>query len=185
MSIEAVDVNRKEVVLPEGFSYHPEGYLWYVLHAEKFADLPNEVIIDGTKFTLKSEFHVTVVHARAIAREISACNQISVLEIENELQELFAEYVTEHEISFIRFEDDLRLAVSAERTSIAARCDVDGIQSFFDLVNERYGLQAPIQPAHVSLYTATGAAVGIDSQEQMESYARLTLPEVQKVLDLI
>jgi hypothetical protein len=46
--------------LPEGYSYHPEGYLWYILPVEGFNELPETVDINGENFKKKSEFHVTV-----------------------------------------------------------------------------------------------------------------------------
>lgn len=58
-----------------------------------------------------------------------------------------------------------------------------GIDGYFDLIEEKFGHRPPSQPAHVSLYTLTGLAVGIDSQEQMESFQKLDLPKVQTVLD--
>jgi hypothetical protein len=172
-------------ILPEGYSYHPEGYLWHVLPVEKFDGLPQEVDVDGQPFGKKSEFHVTVVNARQIAREIAGGDSQKMVELETELQRILGEYVDLTPISLDHFEDDLRLAVSAERVSVAARCAMNGLEGYFAKINEIYGREFPIQPAHVSIYTKTGAAVGIDSVEQMESYKKIELSEVQDVLNRI
>lgn len=176
---------EKQPILPEGYSYHPEGYLWHILPLEKFDDLPEIVEVDGQSFSRKSEFHVTVVNARGIAREIGGGDSQLVSEVEHTLQEILSQYVGETPILFDHFEDDLRLAVSAERESIAARCAMKNLDGYFKRIKEKYGREFLLQPTHVSIYTKTGAAVGIDTTDQMESFKKLDLPIVQKVLDSI
>lgn len=182
--MESVERDRN-VILPEGYAYHPEGYLWHILPEVKFADLPGSVDVEGQMLNKKSEFHVTVANARNIARTIAGEDPQKMAELEIELQQLLSAYIGNTPISFDHFIDDLRLAISHERQSIAARCVVNNLEGYFDLVGSRYGHEFPHQPAHVSIYTKTGAAVGIDSREQMESYTKIDLPEVQSVLDTI
>ncbi|MDO8483285.1 MAG: hypothetical protein Q7S86_05735 [bacterium] len=172
-------------ILPEGYSYHPEGYLWHILPVEKFDALPDAVNVEGQSFGKKSEFHVTVANVRGIAREIAGADLQTVSEIENTLQEILSQYVGETPISFDRFEDDLRLAVSSGRESVAARCVMKNLKGYFERIKERYGREFPLQPTHVSIYTKTGAAVGIDSVEEMESFKKVELPVVRNVLNTI
>ena len=171
--------------MPEGYSYHPDGYLWYVLPTEKFDALPTMVDVDGYSFIKKSEFHVTVANARRIAREITGGDPQKSIELEDALQKILSDYVARTPISFDHFDNDLRLAVSLERKSIAARCVMQNLEEYFEKIKEMYGREFPLQPAHVSIYTKTGAAVGIDSVEQMESFKKIELPTVQKILDSI
>lgn len=180
-----MNIEQGNLMQPEGYLYHPEGYLWRILPVEKFDDLPETVEVDGKSLTKKSEFHVTVVNARRIAQEIAGEDPQKAAEPEEELQKILSEYVGRTPISFDHFEDDLRLAVSAERESIAARCAMNNLEGYFELIKAKYGKEFPLQPAHVSIYTKTGAAVGIDSTEQMESFEKITLPEVQKMLDMM
>lgn len=175
---------ERRAYLPEGFSYYPEGYLWYVLPVEKFHALPETVDVEGMEFAKKSEFHVTIANIRGIARELSETDE-EAEQRKEDLQKLFIDYAHTASIGLVGFEDDLRLAVSSERKSIAVRCKMRGIEGYFDRIKEKYGKVFPVQPAHVSLYTLTGKAVGIDSDEQMESFTKLDLPEVQEVLDSI
>lgn len=176
---------EQSLILPEGYSYHPEGYLWHILPVEKFDGLPESVDVGGQPFDKKSEFHVTVVNARRLAREIADGDPQRVAELETELQQILGEYVDQTPILLDRFVDDLRLATSVDRVSIAARCTMNNIEGYFDLIRAKYGQAFPLQPTHVSIYTKTGAAVGIDSVEQMESYEKIELPEVQNVLNAI
>jgi len=176
---------QKQPILPEGYSYHPEGYLWYILPVEKFDTLPETVEVDGRAFIKKAEFHVTVVNARGIASEIAGPDLRTMADIETNLQKMLAEYVSKTPIEFAHFENDLRLAVSPERMSIAARCAMLNLEGYFAHIKTVYDREFPIQPPHVSIYTSTGAAVGIDSVDQMESFKKIELPAVQEVLSSI
>ncbi|MEK7538978.1 MAG: hypothetical protein AAB552_04010 [Patescibacteria group bacterium] len=164
-------------------AYHsPQGYLWRVLPVEKFVALPATVEVDNIVFAKKSEFHVTVANARGIARAIGGQDIKMVAEVETNLQKMLMEYVHDAPIEMIHFENDFRLAVSPGRMSIAARCVVTNLEGFFHRIKSEYGKDFPVQPPHVSLYTQNGAAVGIDSTEQMESFKKVELPVVQRVL---
>lgn len=171
--------------LPEGYSYHSEGYLWHVLPVEVFSELPETVTVENETLIKKSEFHVTVVNSRAIARDLAGDDLDEIAKIEEHLQVMLSKYVRDTPIEFVSFEDDLRLAVTEERTSIAARCQMKNVEGYFERITSEYGKEYPIQPPHVSLYTRNGAAVGIDSIEQIESYKKVQLPEVQNVLSRV
>lgn len=173
--------------LPEGYYYHPEGYLWFVLPVERFGRLPTHVNVDEYALDKKSEFHVTVINARKVARDIAALDAArDPIEIEKHLLSLLAEHVKKQPIEFVRFEDDLRLAKSPDRISIAARCLMRGIEEYFRAIQTNYNYLPPAQPTHVSLYTLPGrGAVGIDTKEEMESFKKVDVPSVQSVLNTV
>jgi|GEM_PF-742029 len=184
MALMSFESTSQQPLLPEGYWYHPEGYLWFVLPVEKFARLPEQIEVEGHLLARKSEFHVTVINARKVAREIAHDDPQKTAEAERELQQMLTEYVRSNPVEFVRFDDDLRLATSSERISIAARCMMRGFEGYFEKIRERYDVLPPPQPTHVSLYTLPGiGAVGIDTNEEMESFKKVELPEVQKVLD--
>jgi hypothetical protein len=171
--------------LPERYLLHSEGYLWYVLPTSAFDALPESIAIEGDALGRKDEFHVTIANVRRLADELAGGDAAKAEGFKSQLHELFAEYAQNAPISFVRFENDLRLASKAGRTSMAARCRMRNIEGYFERIKAVYGREFPLQPAHVSLYTLTGRAVGIDSVEEMETYPRIELPAVQAVLDSV
>ncbi len=149
-----------------------DGYIWLQLPAEPFAILPETIETEQGTLRRKREFHVTLVQATAIP--------------EAELRALLDEYVAETPISFDRFEDDFRLAVSPPRTSIAVRCRLNNHAGLFDRIEERTGQRLPLQPSHVSLYTKdTPQGVGISTEEAWQSYQRLDLPDLTASLEAL
>lgn len=181
----SMEQSPQKALLPEGYAYHTEGYLWFVLPVETFAALPETVIVGNNELRKKTEFHVTVVNARRIARDIAGEDTAAVARAEAELQSLLSEYIQDAPIEFLAFDDDLRLATTPERKSIAARCRMKNIEGYFERIAAEYGKKYPLQPPHVSLYTSTGAAIGINSIEEMESFEKVEVPEVQSILNLI
>ena len=174
----------KKNILPKGYFYHHEGYLWYTLPTEKFLDLPEIVKLGGNEFSVKQEFHVTIANVKAMAQAITE-NNTDTEDVEHVIQKLLTKYLQKNVISFEKFEDDLRLAVTKNRKSIAARCRINGIEGYFNLINRHYKKSFPLQPTHVTIYTINGLGVGINTNQQMESYTKITLPKVQKVLNSI
>lgn len=179
-------LNVESELLPEGYYYSPRGYLWFVLPIEKFSGLPEEVFVEGNRFVKKKEFHATVINGRGVATDLTGGSESRVVEIEKELQKILTDYIKTFPIKFDGFEDDLRLAKQNNRISIAARCKLINLEGYFEEINRKYGKRYAIQPPHVSIYTLPdGLAVGIDSVEQMESYKKVSVPEVQNFLDSI
>ncbi len=175
---------KREPSLPESFWYSPNGNLWFVLSPEKFSKLPQKVDVHEKAFHKKNEFHITMINGRDSARQISERTGKTVLEVEKELLSLFSEYLEHNQIILHGYEDDLRLATSDTAESIAVRCKVEGLEGYFQILKDTYGIDFPIQPAHVSLYTHTQGAVGINSNEQMETFEKVVLPEIQNNLQV-
>lgn len=177
--------SKNELMLPPEYFYSPRGYLWFKLPVAQFESLPDEVVIDGKKFHKKNEFHVTVINGRRFAEEIAKLGNSSVEEVEKEIQSHLARYIREKPLRFGSFHDDYRLAQLDDKESIAARCTLENLDGFFEELRRIYDYPLPSQPAHVSIYTHTPIAVGIDSFEEMESYPKIVLPEVHNILSKI
>jgi hypothetical protein len=118
-------------VLPEGYFYHQEGYVWHILPLEAFADLPETVELVGEKFYKKQEFHVTVANVRAMAQEISGSGK-DIEGIEIAIQRILTGHLQSNSISFEGFEDDLRFAISEKRKGIVTKCRMSGVRGYFD-----------------------------------------------------
>ncbi len=168
--------------LPDGYYIGGHGYAGLRLPVDWFADLAPNIMLDGVEYGIKDEFHVTIINARGVAKIIAENTNVPAEELENEIHTILGEYLTHTPMPFLHFVDDVRLAIKNERKSLAIRCELSNLKPFFKTLREKFQCAVALQPAHVSLYTMTGLAVGIDSVEQMESYEQVQLPEIAQIL---
>lgn len=168
--------------LPSGYYIGGHGYAGLRLPVDWFANLAPRIMLDGVEYSLKDEFHVTIINARGVAKIIAENTNIPAEEIENEIHTMLGEYLTHTPMQFLHFVDDVRLAIKNERKSLAIRCELSNLEPFFNTLREKFQRVIELQPVHVSLYTLTGLAVGIDSIVQMESYEQVLIPEITQAL---
>ncbi len=172
------------LVLPSDYHLSPNGYLWYVLDPQLFKNLPRHIQVEGMLLELKNEFHVTILNITGTALEISIRRGGDIRRIQLQLIELFIQYIKENDINFICFLDDIRLAKSGNAKSLAASCLMTGCKGYYKMIHHIFGVMLD-QPHHVSLYTKSGKAVGIDTHKKMHSFPKVGAPDVQMILDII
>ena len=162
-----------------------EGYLWFVLPVENFKKLPGTVEVNGEELHKKNEFHITIINRKKVSKDIASISGRDPSEVQLGLGKLLDNYIKNHEIKFLGFTGELKLAEKDGRLSLVALCNVKGVEDYFKLIEREYGYLPPLQPFHVSLYTKTGLAVGIDSDEEMDDYPTVVHDEIQAILKLI
>lgn len=139
-------------------------YAQLELPSSLFESLPDTVSVNDTTLNKKSEFHVTLVHAH---------------ERDDEIRALFDRFVKEHPIRLLSFDDDVRHAAKDGKETILVRCTVSNLEVLFQKMREDIGINLPVQPTHVTLYTLPlRRGVAIDSAEEMEALSRVSIPEI-------
>ena len=136
-----------------------KGYIALPLTVE---GLPETIVVGGERFTIKSKHHVSLAHAKGIAEKYALPDG------EKKITELFCEFTTNHDVSFVRYTGEFRLARSEERKSVVALCEVSHIKDFPAFLKERLGIEVPNQPTHVTLYTLVfDVGIGLNSLEEL------------------
>ncbi len=111
--------------------------------------LPDKLEIGGYTLLRRSSFHVSLVCIGKIIEK----EGIQIPEFENAIINDFCEFVSQNDISLIRYRDEFRFVVQNERRSVVAMCEVTNLEKFFDLLNKKYKLHLKVPPTHVTLYT--------------------------------
>ncbi len=111
--------------------------------------LPDKLDIEGCTLLRRSSFHVSLV---CIGKIIEKQN-IQAPDFENVVINDFCEFVSQNDISLIRYRDEFRFVAQNERQSVVAMCEVTNLERFFDLLNRKYQLHLETPPTHVTLYT--------------------------------
>jgi len=112
-------------------------------------NLPKQIEVEGCKLALKSNFHVSLVCIGKIIEK----HKISIPDFENLIIKDFCDFIKNNDVSLIRYRDEFRFATENEEKSIVVMAEVSNIDKFFNILNEKYGLKAEVQPTHVTLYT--------------------------------
>lgn len=150
---------------------YSKGYIG--LPIEINASLPKEIGVESNTLTIKSSFHISLVCVKNIL------NQNSREGLEKKIIESFCKFTTENDISFIRFTDEFRFAISEGRKTIVAMCEVSNLNKFFRLLSEELGVEVPTQPTHVTLYTLQpDLGIGLNSQEELEDKSKVVKVDI-------
>lgn len=149
------------------------GYI--VLADLQLDNLPDTVEVGDTQFVKKSEFHITLVCVKRIVEAIGA------EEAEDEILELFKEFIKTAPINKFRLLPELRLVQRDTRRTIVVMARVENLKSFFDLLRERYKLSIPYQPTHITIYSLQQeVGISLSSEEELQNDTKVAqIPEIR------
>gem|GEM_PF-4348245 len=95
-----------------------------------FDHFPLDINWNGKKLQKKSEFHVTLLHAKSHPNLASLSN--------DEIASFFNEFVLTHPITFVSFIKDFRYAEEADKKTIIIRCAVANLSELLLLLMPRF-----------------------------------------------
>ena len=132
-------------------------------------DIPEEITLQGTKFSFPSPFHVTLFYTE---RFIDKYN-IFISDFKNKVVDDFCKFTSKNKIEFIKYINDFRIVSrDGSMKSIFVRCEMNNLNEFFDFVNEKYKLNIAYPIPHVTLYNTNKGKPGwflLDSDD-LEKY---------------
>ena len=144
---------------------YSKGYIGLPIN---IALLPQTINIDGNILTSKSTFHVSLVCVKNILALYNKEN------LEQHIIEKFCNYVSNNEIAFLKFSNEFRFAQFEERKTLIIRCEVSNLAKFFELLSKELGIQMPLPPTHVTLFTLQpDAGIGLNSYEELEVKSKI------------
>lgn len=111
-------------------------------------NLPNEIVIDDNKLSLKSSFHVSLVCINEIIRK----HHISIPGFKDSIINSFCEFIKTNDIKLLNYLEEFKFAVQDDLKTIVVMCRVSNLDKFFVIVNKKYGLKIEYPPTHVTLY---------------------------------
>lgn len=167
-------------MLPEPYQY-VRTYIGLKVDESLFADFPATVEWKGDILLKKDNFHVTICRGE----NIFTAAGLNLEEGEEKLLSFFNSFVEKRPITLLSFLDDFRYAVDEERDrkTVVIRCTVSNLSEFFLELNSSFGINLPVQPAHVTLYTLQkNLGIHIPSEEVMNAFPVVGLPVLHAVL---
>jgi hypothetical protein len=139
----------------------------YILTNElSLGDLPETLDIQGFHLLRRSEFHISLVCTYKIANLIDASQKDRY---EAEIVTFFSEYTQSNPLNTYAPTGEYRLVKNGDRVTLIAMVTVPGIEEFFAILRQKYSVDIPLQPTHITIYTLQPEkGIGIFSHKQLE-----------------
>ncbi len=143
---------------------------------ETFQHFPQSVMWRGNALLKKDDFHVTICKGEDVWQRAG----LDASAGEVKLLALFERFVKEQPIALGQFNKDFRFIQKEEKKSIIIRCTVKNLDLFFEALNVEFGIQMPLQPAHITLYTLQkNVGIHIATESEMLSLEKVSLSELE------
>ena len=157
--------------------YYEEGYIGLNID---IVGLPESIVIKGYEFVPKSDFHITLINARATARTIDINNADN---IEKEIVNEFKNFIIKQPLDSYQLFKKFRFVTRDERKSVIAMASVPNLKEFFDILRKKYSAEIPYQPTHATLYVLPSmGGIGLLSEQQMaEGSEHVQVPELDNL----
>lgn len=151
------------------------GSLRLALDKRIFEPFPPEIAWRDIQLFKKSEFHVTLLHAKGSPEFFS----ISI----GAITDFFTAFVSKSPITFVSFIDDFRYVEEEDKKTILIRCTVSNIERLFAELNSVFDTHLPVQPTHITLYSLEKTVgIHVNDVEAMERLPRIDLPGLEMAL---
>jgi hypothetical protein len=162
-----------------------KGYdIGYIYLADlELGQLPEKIEVDGDTLLIKSEFHISLVCLKRLAPMIDEQNS---QKITAEIIEAFENFTRKHPLTnYELLKDEMRLVKRDAQKTVIVMVKVPGLDMFFDKLRQKYKVDLPTQPTHITLYTLPPDTIGIGivSDEMLQKQSvPIDLPELEKLL---
>lgn len=158
--------------------------IYLPLEAALFAALPNVIQHGEENLLKKTEFHVSLISMEEVILTVGATADIRHKEIAASVFALFNAFVAKTPLKVARLSDDVRFAIDREKKAILVRSVVSHLDEFFAQINKAYGVNVPVQPTHVTLYTLQpNVDIGITTEGQLNQYERIDVPQINRAIE--
>lgn len=163
--------------LPSPYSYKDK---YIAIDLPLLEQMPEIINVGSGELLLKSEFHISLVKTSYVAELV---HSISSEELENEIIQLFADFIKDQPLDAYKLLKQFRLVELDTRKTIIGLVNVPHLDAFFESLRAKYITDIPVQPTHITLYTLQpDAGIGVLSQEQMDKVsAAIDLPEFENL----
>jgi len=151
----------------------------YIYLSLAIENLPPKLNVSGYELSAKEEFHCSLVCIRDLKEKYGD-------DVEEKILNLFHDFVSKNDTTFIKYRNEFRLVQRGERVSVIVMCDISNIDKFFKLMNQELGIESEIPPTHVTIYTLQpNMGIGVNTYLGFQATQEIEVPnEVKTRLNL-
>jgi hypothetical protein len=161
------------------YDFYENGFGYIRLENLTLGNLPKKLKIDGDELVIKPEFHISLVWAGKLSEMIDKHSQEK---IKNEIINKFNKFTDENSLQKYKLTNELRLVKRGSQKTIIIMANVPNLERFFKKLSHEYGVELPLQPTHVTLYTlpADKVGIGILSTEELQRISSIIeIPDIK------
>lgn len=132
----------------------------------ELANLPDQITVGNKILLKKSEFHISIMAIKNLAPLLNPDN---VEAAAKQLKDDFVEFAKTHDLTQFSLTNEFRHVKRDERETVVAMVKLENLDALFSHLQQKYGIEFPLQPAHITLYTLQAeAGIGILSYAELE-----------------
>lgn len=160
--------------------YHNYYETGYITLPVKPGNLPDSISAEGITLYKKSEFHITLLSTKRIAKNIDEANEDK---LEAEIVEEFKKFIVDKPIKDFRILPEFRFVKRDERKTVVVMVETENLKDFFGLLRNKYKTNIPDQPTHVTIYSLDPEfGISISSKQDLERDTKvIDIPELQDI----
>lgn len=168
--------------MKEPYDFYENGFGYIRFENLKLGGLPDSLTIEGCRLVVKSEFHISLVWVGRLAEMIDRQNKDK---IKADMIEEFEKFTKKYSLENYKLTKKLRLVRRGDQKTVIIITKVPNLDIYFEKMSQKYGVQLPLQPTHITLYTLPTDKIGIGilSEEELNKLsAPIRIPKLQSLV---
>jgi hypothetical protein len=145
-------------------------------------ELPEKIKVGKDTLLRKEEFHISLVW---IGRLSEMVDKRKKKKIKEEMIKEFEKFTKEHSLEDYILTKELRLVKQGGQKTVIVMANMPNIDLFFENLSRKYGVNLPVQPTHITLYTSPSDRIGIGilSYGELSAISEpIDIPELRELL---
>ncbi|MEI8060802.1 MAG: hypothetical protein WCG99_00715 [Candidatus Berkelbacteria bacterium] len=161
--------------LPKSYDFK----MGYIILYIPSLNIAPKLDIDGEKLYAKDKFHMSILGVKNYVEALSKNKKITLEQAESEILKESGKILEKKPVRFVRFKDDIKLVQEADKKTIVIMCEAEGIETFFEELQNVLKIDIATQPVHSTIYTREdGRGIGMINEEELSDFSR-PLSEVE------
>jgi hypothetical protein len=147
----------------------------YFFQSVTLPSLPAAVILGGTTYIAKPEFHCSLLAVKRVTLGLARERGVSESDAETQIVAAIKEVLADIKPKFTSFTSEYRIVEKPEedKKTIVALVNIEHLKNFIDRIATLLETSIPIPIAHITLYTLeNGAPIGLVSEQEYQQRSR-------------
>jgi hypothetical protein len=152
---------------------YSQGYI--LMRLPKLNGLPETISLDSRRYVAKPGLHCSLVAVKKLVAQLIETDHMNTAAAEKRALDAATDAINHVKPTFTGYLNEVKLAdqPNRDRHTVIIMADVERLEDVFREINEKLGLDQPVQPAHVTLFTADNKLpIGATTPGELSDFTR-------------